>query len=275
MLSPVVNGLLKSFIQYPRPFWVAADLQLGEAESFSTPSGHAQNSAAIFGHLAYFLWTRRGRALGVLLLGLLIVLVSLSRVYLGVHFAGDVLWGVATGLALAAAYAWGKPRVVPWLETRSLALHLFLALVAGAGIFAVQALLLAIASGMGASFPMLYQEALAAALEDAATVAGLAVGLWIGLVLEQRYVRFTVAGPAWQRIVRYLAGVVGLFVIWLGLGMLFPREPEAVGLGLRVLRYALAMFWAIAGWPWLFVRLRLGQGEASPVSAQQAGASPR
>ena len=92
VLSPVVNAVLKSAIQHPRPFWQAADLQLGAADSFSTPSGHAQNSAALFGYSALFLWQRRGRGWAVATLALLIVLVSLSRVYLGVHFAGDILW---------------------------------------------------------------------------------------------------------------------------------------------------------------------------------------
>ena len=73
-----------------------------------------------------------------------------------------------------------------------------------------------------------------------------------------RYVRFSVAGPLGQRVVRYLIGVVGLFVIWQGLSLVFPREPLALGLGLRILRYGLAMFWAIAAWPWLFVRVGLG-----------------
>ena len=70
--------------------------------------------------------------------------------------------------------------------------------------------------------------------------------------------RFTVAGPWWQRALRYVIGVVGLFAVWMGLRMIFPHEPTALGLALRMVRYALAMLWAMVGWPWLFVRIKLG-----------------
>ena len=106
-----------------------------------------------------------------------------------------------------------------------------------------------------------------------ARAAGLTLGLWLGLVLESRYVRFSVAGPLGQRVVRYLIGVVGLFIIWQGLSLVFPREPLALGLLLRILRYGLAMFWAIAAWPWLFVRVGLGTraGRAAEQDGDAAG----
>ena len=96
------------------------------------------------------------------------------------------------------------------------------------------------------------------ALEDAATIAGLAFGLWVGLALETKAVRFTVAGPWWQRVLRYVIGIIGLVAVWMGLRMVFPHEPTTVGIALRMVRYALAMLWAIVGWPWLFVRIKLG-----------------
>ena len=74
-----------------------------------------------------------------------------------------------------------------------------------------------------------------------------------------------VAGPWWQRALRYVIGVVGLFVIWMGLRMVFPHEPTTLGIALRMVRYALAMLWAIVGWPWLFVRIKLGTREEGQV----------
>ena len=116
VLSSFTNTALKSFFKHSRPFWEAPALQLGEASSFSTPSGHAQTSAALFGYLAWFVADKRRGRLWVTLLGLLIVLVALSRVYLGVHFLGDILWGAAVGLSLAALYAWLKPKLLPRLK---------------------------------------------------------------------------------------------------------------------------------------------------------------
>jgi membrane-associated phospholipid phosphatase len=261
VLSGFTNTALKSFFKHSRPFWEAPALQLGDASSFSTPSGHAQSSAALFGYLAWFVADKRRGRLWVVLLALLIVMIALSRVYLGVHFPGDIIWGMAVGLGLAALYAWLKPKLLPGLKRFPVGVHVIFALVAAAFMFVVVSLLLAIPFGSGQMFGELYTDAWRSALEDAATIAGLAFGLWVGLAVENRHVRFTVAGPLWQRALRYIVGVIGLAAIWMGLRMVFPQEPTALGLALRMVRYALAMLWAIVGWPWVFVRIKLGTHE--------------
>lgn len=261
VLSSFANGSLKAFFKHQRPFWEDAALKLGDAGSFSLPSGHSQTSAALFGYGAWFAaGKRRGRPWAALL-ALLIVLVALSRVYLGVHFPGDVVWGASVGLGLAALFACLKPRLLPALARLSLGAHVLLAFLVAAAIIGLTAVPLAIPFGSGQMFSDLYTEAWGAALSDSATVAGLAFGLWIGLVLEARHVRFRVAGPAWQRVLRYLIGVAGLAAIWMGLRIIFPQDPLVLGLALRFIRYALAMLWAIAIWPWLFVRIGLGTAE--------------
>ena len=77
VLSSVVNGLLKSFIKHDRPFWDEPALQLSDATSFSTPSGHAQTSAALFGRLAAFLGGSGLRVVWAVFFGLLIALAGL------------------------------------------------------------------------------------------------------------------------------------------------------------------------------------------------------
>jgi hypothetical protein len=56
---------------------------------------------------------------------------------------------------------------------------------------------------------------------------------------------------------RYLIGMVGLLALYLGLRMVFPTEPEALGQVFRFARYALIGVWVTFGAPWVFVRLRL------------------
>ncbi|QNH61316.1 phosphatase PAP2 family protein [Hymenobacter sediminicola] len=87
------NQLLKTHFQRPRPA-TALLSQLG----LSFPSGHAMIGMALYGCLAWLLW-RHGRhpAWAVLLL-LWAVLIGLTRVYLQVHYATDVLAGFAAGL---------------------------------------------------------------------------------------------------------------------------------------------------------------------------------
>ncbi len=274
-LSGVLNGVLKSFLKHHRPFWENERLELSDATSFSLPSGHAQNSAALLGQLALNTTSKRAAlriAWRVLLIALM-VLVPVSRVYLGVHFVGDVIWGVAAGLLLLAAYEWLKPVVRPWLAAQSLGRHVVLAVVAAALVLAINFAMLSIRFGTGvaygAAYNSLYPDAILSTLEDAATMAGMVFGLWAGLAFESRFVRFSVVGPWWQRAVRFVIGIAGLLIIWMGLKVIFPAEPLALGLALRTLRYALSVLWAIVAWPWIFVRVGLAKSEAPaapPVS---------
>jgi membrane-associated phospholipid phosphatase len=261
VLSSLVNGAIKSLIKHSRPFWHDASLRLSDAGSFSTPSGHAQTSAALFGYLAWFLAGRRRGVLWIVVLALVTALVALSRVYLGVHYPGDILWGIAIGLALVALYTWLKPVLLPRLRHLSLGLHVLLALIVAVLIPTVEALLLAIPFGADRAFGALYAQAWSTTLDEAATVGGLAFGLWVGLVVESRYVRFTVAGPLWQRVLRYVLGIGGVLAIWMGLRVIFPEEPQLLGLALRMVRYGLAILWAIVIWPWLFVKVGLAARE--------------
>jgi cation-transporting P-type ATPase E len=91
---------VKHFIQRPRP----VSIYDGIAE-YSFPSGHASMSVVLFGFLAVILaqgapsaW-RRVIAFAALLL---ILMISLSRVYLGAHWLSDVAAGLGFGVAWIA-----------------------------------------------------------------------------------------------------------------------------------------------------------------------------
>ncbi|SHJ74177.1 undecaprenyl-diphosphatase [Hymenobacter daecheongensis DSM 21074] len=96
--SITLNLLLKSTYQRARPL-----LPLVSASGLSFPSGHAMISASFYGLLIYLAQThirrhpvlRRGLTA---LLVVLILLIGLTRVYLRVHYASDVLAGFAAGL---------------------------------------------------------------------------------------------------------------------------------------------------------------------------------
>jgi membrane-associated phospholipid phosphatase len=269
--SNLLNGAVKSFFKHQRPFWERAALKAVDEASFSLPSAHAQNSAALLGRLALEAPGRREiRIASRLLLVALIVLVSLSRVYLGVHFPGDVIWGAALGLALLAAYTWVKPRAKPWLSSQPIRAHIVLAGTTAAVVLILNWALLftqyGAASGVSAA---LYDEAVKKTLEDAATVSGMIFGMWTGLAFEARYVRFSVAGTFARRAARFLIGIITLFAIWLGLKLIFPDDLSLLALALRTVRYALTVFWAVGAWPWLFVRLGLAKGEAHKLSPAQ------
>lgn len=96
----VANPLLKLFFMRERPSLI----HLVEESSYSFPSGHATTSLLLYGTLflllPHWLTHKRWQVLCQILLGLLIVLIGVSRVYLGVHFPSDVV----AGFSFAAAW---------------------------------------------------------------------------------------------------------------------------------------------------------------------------
>ena len=99
----LLNVITKYAIARHRPTFADPILTL---TSYSFPSGHALGSTVLYGVLAAVaVWTvtnRRWRVLTVASASLLIVLVSFSRIYLGVHYLSDVVAGVLGGIVWLA-----------------------------------------------------------------------------------------------------------------------------------------------------------------------------
>jgi membrane-associated phospholipid phosphatase len=119
MLSFFLNFHLKGIVATPRPF----DLDPGiarSAEAVATapgagfPSGHAQGAATFWGYLALHV---RRRWFWVLA-GVIVALVSVSRIYLGVHVPADVVGGLGIAVAVLAvahlADRYGGRLTRPW-----------------------------------------------------------------------------------------------------------------------------------------------------------------
>lgn len=96
-LVSLINTILKSIVQRPRPIGI----RLIEIGGYSFPSGHSATSLAFYGFLIYLIYKKcKNKYLKFILmitLCILIISIGVSRIYLGVHYASDVVGGFTFG----------------------------------------------------------------------------------------------------------------------------------------------------------------------------------
>jgi hypothetical protein len=256
VFSDFVNGLLKWVFHLPRPYWVDARVKALESEiSYGLPSGHTQSATAGWGYLA----VRINRWWMWLIAALVITGVALARVYLGMHFLGDVIGGLIVGLIVLTAFVLIEPRVTRWIAPKSTGVQIATAFLTSLGMMAIVLLVRSAISGVidPIGWTQLGAPIDPRSLDTPVTDAAIVFGAGAGLALLKRAGGFNVRGPWSKRLARLVLGLVVLVALRFGLGAIFPREPELAGAIFRYARYVIMVLWATWLAPWVFVRLRL------------------
>ena len=94
-------------------------------------------------------------------------------------------------------------------------------------------------------------------IEGVFTSAGILFGLAAGVARIESRGGYQASGPLEKRALRYVIGLMGVMILWFGLGQVFPDGETVIPLVLRYLRYALVGYWITAGAPWLFFHFNL------------------
>ncbi len=265
LLSTSFNEAIKLAIHGPRPYWYSPKVKaLSTETTFGAPSGHAQTAMSVWGIIASGIKRKWAWAVA----GVLAFLIGLSRIYLGVHFPHDVLLGwLIGGLLLWLVLRLWRP-VAAWVGKRPLGgqvLTAFLASLVLILIGLVPFLWLTLSRWQPPQAWAAYAGQ-AVTLSGVMTTAGIFFGLLAGLAWFNKLGGFSTAGPLWKRIVRYVLGLAGVLVFYVGLDMLFglivPDGESLLPYILRYIRYALVGGWVSLGAPWLFLRLKLAEKAA-------------
>lgn len=248
-LGTILNQFMKLWFRVPRPWLLRPGFQpvegaAADAGGYSFPSGHTQNSVGTFGCVARTIAQRSVKIAAIALA----VLVSFSRMYLGVHTPADVL----TAAVLAVGLVYLVKPVVMGNDGKY-----FPILIGGMLIIALAFLLFVEIYPFPAD---IQAENLYSGKKNAYTLFGCLLALIPAYIADRKWMHFSEKAVWWAQILKVVLGLALVLAIKSGLSAPLSRLlGEFTG---RAVRYFLMVFFAGFIWPMTFRFFgRLGKQE--------------
>lgn len=229
--SNCVNFYAKSIIGRERP--PESNWLLIGASHLSTPSGHAQSSSTFWGYIAL----KSRRAIMWIISIIIILLVGLSRLYLGVHWLGDILTGWLFGIILLD--------VVLILETpikKFVSKYNIILIYLGLAILGLVVMLLT--------------ETFLQIEYNFGSTGGQMIGLGLGFALEEKFVNFDAnnnVDKKWKVVLRILIGILLIAIVYLVIYLLIDTDIY----WMNALHYIITLVLGIVIWPAIFKKINL------------------
>jgi len=234
-LTAYICTILKNLYQTARP---PKQLWKTEPVSYGFPSGHAQGSATFW---LYLILKTKNKI--IMVVGpTLIILISVSRVYLNVHYLDDIYGGIAFGFLVAVCFWVFEPEVTKIVRKWSFESKLLIGIIT-TSLFIFHGILYFNIDPRGVK--------LGAAL----------MGIFVGIVLENRFLNFTLKISKAIKVQRV---ILGLLIAWLahfGLLMVLPLNLPTV-----ILTSWLGTFAVTFIAPWVFINVEKLQTQNTSIS---------
>lgn len=223
-LAAYFSTVLKNLFKTPRP---TENFNKEADGKYAFPSGHAHGSTTFW--LYAMLYTRMK---WIVILGtILVALVSISRVYLGVHHFGDVIGGIALGIGTVIVFIILDPWITRKAQKWSYREKLFYS--------TVLPILLII--------PTIYYFK----IDPRGVKLGAALlGITFGSVLETKYLNFSVESSIGIKVYRILLGLFLAYMAHFGLSMVLPFNVFT-----NIFTAFLGGFTVIFIAPWVFMKI--------------------
>lgn len=203
LTASFLNFFLKLLIKKPRP---SISDNMIEVEGFSTPSGHAQSSTTTYGWIMLHfkkIWL-------YIVIPILILLICISRVFLGVHFIGDVILGFLIGAAILAALYFGIPLIINWMDKWPS----WVKIVVGVG-YGLVVFFITFFTGLFVEWPP-------GDVENSAKIVAALIIFPVFFWFEARYIKMDNNNLKWySKLLRIITGLVFIGGVYFGLSALF------------------------------------------------------
>jgi len=251
----ILNQFLKLLFRIPRP-WVNTSLKpvegaVSDAGGYSFPSGHTQNVTGTLGSIA-----RWSKAWGVRILMIVVLLLtSFSRMYLGVHTPLDVGVSLLIGAVLVFVFypndksAAEDPKKMSLLLTVMSALSFAFVLYANLTPFE--------------GVDELNWHNVLEGRKNSYSLFGALLGFCVAYPIERKKINFCERSVWWIQAIKLIGGLLGLLAVKEGLKLVF-NTIGFTWLGTNAIRYFAVVIFAALVWPLVFPYLeRLRKKECS------------